>query len=109
MTTVEARIEVTRLPVATAPAPTGDRFYPVRHALEAMAAPLAALLLAAFLFSIFLLALGKSPADFFALVWKGAFGSWFSVQNTLVRAAPLLLTALCVAIPAQLGLVVIGG
>jgi simple sugar transport system permease protein len=43
------------------------------------------------------------------MVWKGAFGSWFSMQNTLVRAAPLLLTALCVALPAQLGLVVIGG
>jgi simple sugar transport system permease protein len=42
-------------------------------------------------------------------VWRGAFGSWFSFQNTLERAAPLLLTALCVALPAQLGLVVIGG
>lgn len=109
MTTAEARIEVARVAAPAAPAATGDRFYPIRHALEAMAAPLAALLLAACLFSVFLLALGKSPEDFFALVWKGAFGSWFSVQNTLVRAAPLLLTALCVAIPAQLGLVVIGG
>jgi simple sugar transport system permease protein len=31
------------------------------------------------------------------------------VSNTLQRAAPLLLTALCVALPAQLGLIVIGG
>jgi simple sugar transport system permease protein len=87
----------------------GDRFYPVRRTLEAFAAPLAALILAALLFSVFLLALGKSPGDFVSLMWKGAFGSWFSLQNTLQRAAPLLLTALCVAIPAQLGLVVIGG
>ncbi len=58
---------------------------------------------------MFLLALGRSPADFFRLVWTGAFGSWFSWRNTLSRAAPLLLTALCVAVPAQLGLVVIGG
>ncbi len=43
------------------------------------------------------------------MVWRGAFGSAFSLQNTLARAAPLLLTALCVAVPAQLGLVVIGG
>ena len=31
------------------------------------------------------------------------------MQNTLQRAAPLLLTALCVAMPGQLGLVIIGG
>ena len=39
----------------------------------------------------------------------GAFGSWFSWQNTLLRASPLLLTALCTALPAQMGLVIIGG
>ncbi len=74
-----------------------------------MTGPLAALLLSAVGFSIFLLLLGKSPTDFFALMWKGAFASTFSLQNTLQRAAPLLLTALCVAVPAQLGLVIIGG
>jgi simple sugar transport system permease protein len=42
-------------------------------------------------------------------MYRGAFGSWFSFQNTLIRAAPLTLTALCTALPAQLGLVVIGG
>ena len=68
-----------------------------------------ALLGASVLFSAFLLALGQSPLDFVDLVWRGAFGSWFSWQNTLQRAAPLLLTALCVALPGQLGLVIIGG
>jgi len=53
--------------------------------------------------------LGQSPLDFLDLVWRGAFGSWFSLQNTLQRASPLLLTALCVALPGQLGLVIIGG
>ncbi len=71
--------------------------------------PLLAILAAAGLFCLFLLALGRSPATFFQLVWTGAFGSWFSWRNTLSRAAPLLLTALCVAVPAQLGLVIIGG
>jgi simple sugar transport system permease protein len=42
-------------------------------------------------------------------MYMGGFGTWFSWQNTLQRAAPLLLTALCTALPAQLGLVVIGG
>src|SRR6266446_9350057 len=86
-----------------------DTSYPLRRALEALLVPLMALVLAAGAFSLFLLFLEKSPVDFFALVWRGAFGSWFSFQNTLQRASPLLLTALCVALPAQLGLVVIGG
>src|SRR5258706_11124660 len=39
----------------------------------------------------------------------GAFGSSFSCQNSVVRAAPLILTGLCVAMPAQAGLMIIGG
>jgi len=88
---------------------SADRFYPIRRALETVAGPIVALLLASAAFSLFLLALGKSPADFFSLMWLGAFASSFSLTNTLQRAAPLLLTALCVAVPAQLGLVIIGG
>jgi general nucleoside transport system permease protein len=42
-------------------------------------------------------------------MYQGAFGTWFSWQNTLTRAAPLILTALCTALPAQLGMVIIGG
>lgn len=76
---------------------------------EAVVIPLLALIAGLAVFALFLLTQGKSPADFFALVWKGAYGSAFSWQNTLSRAAPLLLSALCVALPARLGLVVIGG
>ncbi|MGO7361457.1 ABC transporter permease [Rhizobium leguminosarum] len=70
---------------------------------------LAAILIGLALFSLFILAVGKSPATLFQLMYTGGFGSWFSVQNSLSRAAPLLLTALCVALPARLGLVIIGG
>ncbi len=87
----------------------GDLEVRLKRAAEAVAIPLIALAAAATLFSVFLLLLGKSPGDFYALVAQGAFASWFSLQNTLQRAAPLLLTALCCAIPARLGLVVIGG
>ena len=52
---------------------------------------------------------GKSPVAFYQLVWKAGFSSAFSWQNTLSRVAPLVLAALCVALPARLGLVVIGG
>lgn len=76
---------------------------------EAVAIPLGALLAGFALFSLFLLCVGKSPVEFFALVWKAGFSSAFSWQNTLSRVAPLVLAALCVALPARLGLVVIGG
>ncbi|CAN7745555.1 ABC transporter permease [Rhizobium sp. LjRoot258] len=68
-----------------------------------------AVLIGLALFSIFILVIGKSPATLFQLMYTGGFGSWFSIQNSLSRAAPLLLTALCVALPARLGLVIIGG
>ncbi len=55
------------------------------------------------------MAVGKSPAVLYQLMYTGGFGSWFSIQNSLSRASPLLLTALCVALPARLGLVIIGG
>ena len=75
----------------------------------AFAIPLLASVFGMVLFSLFLLLLGKSPVQFLDIVWQGGFGSWFSIQNSLSRASPLLLTALCVALPARLGLVVIGG
>jgi simple sugar transport system permease protein len=81
----------------------------LKQAAEALVIPLCALLVSGVLFGLFIAALGKSPLELYALMYKGGFGTWFSWQNTLQRAAPLLLTALCVAIPAQLGLVVIGG
>lgn len=76
---------------------------------EGVAIPLAALLVGLALFSLFVLALGRSPVQLFELMWRGGFGTWFSIQNTLSRAAPLLLAGLCVALPARLGLIIIGG
>jgi simple sugar transport system permease protein len=71
--------------------------------------PFAAILASLVLFGAFMLLAGRNPFEVFQLMEVGAFGSWFSLQNTLQRAAPLLLTALCTALPAQMGLVVIGG
>ena len=76
---------------------------------EGVVIPLAALLAGLAAFGLFLLTQGKSPFSFFYYVMQGGFGSAFSWQNTLSRTAPLLLAALCVALPARLGLVVIGG
>jgi len=74
-----------------------------------LAPPLLAVVAALVLFGVFLAAEGIDPVGAYGLVWLGAFGTWFSWQNTLVRAAPLLLTGLCVALPAQMGLLIIGG
>jgi simple sugar transport system permease protein len=81
----------------------------LRRDSEYIAIPALALLISAAAFSLFLLAVGKSPLMFFELVHRGGFGSAFSIQNTLQRAAPLILAALAVAIPARIGLVIIGG
>ncbi|MFC0400843.1 ABC transporter permease [Paraburkholderia rhizosphaerae] len=86
-----------------------DRFMPLRQSAEMLTISALAVCGAAVLFSLLLLALGTSPLEFFELLWRGGFGTAFSLQNALVRAAPLVFTALTVAIPAQLGLVVIGG
>jgi simple sugar transport system permease protein len=80
----------------------------IRASIEAVAIPLGALVASAIIFSVFLALLGKSPVQFFELVWRGGFGSSFSLQNTLQRATPLILTGLAFAIPARIGLVMIG-
>jgi general nucleoside transport system permease protein len=71
--------------------------------------PIGALIGALLLFGLFVWLGGASPVETWVLLFKGAFGDWFSWQNTLTRAAPLMLTALCVALPARAGLVIIGG
>lgn len=81
----------------------------VRSMAEKVAIPLGAVLVSALIFSLFLILLGKSPIDYFRLVWTGGFGTSFSFQNTLQRASPLILAALAFAIPAQLGLTILGG
>lgn len=81
----------------------------VRRIAEALLIPVGALVAALLLFSLFMALIGKDPVEVCALIYKGGFGSAFSWNNTLQRAAPLILTALCVALPAQAGLIVIGG
>jgi general nucleoside transport system permease protein len=75
---------------------------------ESLVIAFAALLASGLLFSLFLVLLGKNPAQFFGLIWQGGFGSSFSFQNTLQRAAPLILTGLAFAIPAKIGMTMIG-
>jgi ABC-type uncharacterized transport system permease subunit len=81
----------------------------MRNKLANFALPVAAIIAALGLFGIFVAFAGASPVEVWVTLFKGAFGNWFAWQNTLQRAAPLMLTALCVVIPMRAGLVIIGG
>ena len=81
----------------------------MRNTLIDIALPVFAIGAALLVFGLLVAFAGINPLDVWLLLFKGAFGDWFSWQNTLQRAAPLMLTALCVAIPARAGLVIIGG
>jgi simple sugar transport system permease protein len=45
-------------------------------------------------------ALGVSPLSAYGTMWKGVFGSWFHFSEAVVRAIPLMLTGLAVALAA---------
>ena len=96
---------------AAAIAPAADAGFLQRHGttIEYLLIPGAALCGALALFGVFVALFGKNPLDLYFYMYQGAFGTWFSWQNTLTKAAPLILTALCTALPAQLGMVIIGG
>lgn len=79
-----------------------------RKTAEAIAIPLGALLFALVLFGLFCALNGKNPFAVYSLIFRSAFSSWGAFQGTLLRAAPLMLTALCTALPARLGLMIIG-
>lgn len=79
-----------------------------RRTLESLCLSLGAILVGLLLFGIFCAAVGANPFAVYGSIWKAAFGSWSTFQNTLIRASPLMLSSLCTALPARLGLVIIG-
>jgi ABC-type uncharacterized transport system permease subunit len=84
------------------------RHFRWRSHLESIAIPIGAILVSLAAFGAFCALAGANPFAVCASIYKAAFGSWYSFQNTLVRAAPLMLCSLGTAIPFQLGLVMIG-
>jgi simple sugar transport system permease protein len=78
-------------------------------AVLAWLVPFASIIVGLLAFGVFVGLLGRNPLEVYATIFEGGFASAFSWNNTLLRAAPLILTGLAVAIPAQAGLVVIGG
>lgn len=51
---------------------------------------------------------GREAGSLFVEMVLGAFGDGYSISETLVKTAPILLTALAVALPARLGLISVG-
>ena len=80
-----------------------------RRSIEAFAVPIGAIVGALVLFGVFVALTGRNALAVYHEMYRGSFGTWFSFQNTLQRAAPLMLTALATALPLRLGLVVLGG
>jgi general nucleoside transport system permease protein len=85
---------------------TGVAFW---RGLEAAVLTTAAILVALLIFGAFVALNGLDPVEVYRIIYLGAIGTRFSIETTLTRAAPLMLTALCVAIPARAGLLIIGG
>jgi simple sugar transport system permease protein len=81
----------------------------MRAAAETTAVSAVAVLAALLLFGAFIALRGLDPLHVYATVLAASFGSWFAAEQTLAQAAPLMLTALCAALPARAGLLVIGG
>jgi ABC-type uncharacterized transport system permease subunit len=58
---------------------------------------------------VFFLVNDREPLPLFLEMIYGAFGDFFSITETLVQAAPIMFTAMAVALPARLGLISVGG
>ena len=79
------------------------------RALESACLSLSALVVALLLFGLFVALGGRNPLAVYHALYLGAFGTRFSIEGTLTQASPIILTALCTALPARVGLLVIGG
>jgi ABC-type uncharacterized transport system permease subunit len=80
----------------------------VWRSIEAAALSVGAILCALLVYGVFIALNGINPLAVYGILYLGAFGTWFSLEATLTLAAPLMLTALCTAIPARAGLLIIG-
>jgi simple sugar transport system permease protein len=96
-------------PRAPSPAPARAREWVAWESLEPIAVPVGAIGAALLVFGVFIALTGHNPLAVYHEMFRGSFGTWFSFQNTLQRAAPLMLTALATALPLRMGLVVLGG
>ncbi len=60
-------------------------------------------------FGLILLALGKNPVQAYVAIFQGSLGDSYGWTEILVKVVPFILCAVAVAVPAQLGLINVGG
>ena len=75
---------------------------------RAISVPLGAVILATLIGAVILLVSGANPAEAYAALLKGAFGSPESIRRTLEKATPLIFSGLAVAFAFKAGLFNIG-
>jgi simple sugar transport system permease protein len=92
-------------PAVRSPRPTPFARFRVSAGFPVLAAALGFFALG----SIFFLLVGQPPLATFAAMLKGAFGDGYSISETLVKVAPILICATAAALPARLGLISVGG
>ena len=93
---------------AAPPGPVWKGWLPRARRLPGLTVPASAL---AFLIlgSLFFLAVGQPPLATFQAMVKGAFGDGYSLSETLVKTAPIMLCAIAATLPTRLGLISVGG
>jgi ABC-type uncharacterized transport system permease subunit len=81
-----------------------------RETAQALSITLGAIAVSMVLFGVYMwFRYHVSPLALYVYMYRGSFGSSVSLQSSLLSAAPLILVALCTALPARVGLIIIGG
>jgi general nucleoside transport system permease protein len=70
--------QIARLPRTAASPFQGFSLDSVRRGAEAILIPVGALLATAIVFGLFVAAAGADPLETYSLMYRGAFGTWFS-------------------------------
>lgn len=78
--------------------------------IDAMIITTVAMVISLLLFGLFVtISKGVSIWSVYEYLFRGAGGKASAWRNTMIHASPLLLTALAVALPARVGMIIIGG
>lgn len=80
----------------------------IKKTVQGCTGPAFAIIAALIVVAIFLLIAGRNPIGTYSGIFTGAFGSWFTITETMVAAAPIMLCGLGVAVAAWVGLMSIG-
>jgi len=78
--------------------------------IDAMIITIVSMVISLLIFGLFVtFSKGISMWSVYEYLFRGAVGKSSAWRNTMIHASPLLLTALAVALPARVGMVIIGG